>query len=92
MQGAKTKPPRKGESEADKAKEKFKARHAKNIAKGKQTRRIGLTKLSGLDKIGKFNPAGLCQKKTSELAAPEQTNAREQDTSIKQNRSTRKKK
>ena len=36
MQGAKTKPPRKGESEADKAKRKsFKARHAKNIAKGK---------------------------------------------------------
>lgn len=34
--GAKTKPPRKGESEADKAKRKsFKARHAKNIAKGK---------------------------------------------------------
>ena len=31
-----TKPPRKGESEADKAKRKsFKARHAKNIAKGK---------------------------------------------------------
>ena len=36
MQGAKTKPPRKGESEADKAKRRsFKARHAKNIAKGK---------------------------------------------------------
>ena len=37
MQGAKTKPPRKGESEADKAKTQrsFKARHAKNIAKGK---------------------------------------------------------
>ena len=36
MQGARTKPPRKGESEADKAKRKsFKARHAKNIAKGK---------------------------------------------------------
>ena len=36
QQGAKTKPPRKGESEADKAKRKsFKARHAKNIAKGK---------------------------------------------------------
>ena len=36
MQGAKTKPPRKGESDADKAKRKsFKARHAKNIAKGK---------------------------------------------------------
>ena len=35
MQGAKTKPPRKGESEADKAKRRsFKARHAKNIAKG----------------------------------------------------------
>ena len=38
MQGAKTKPPRKGESEADKAKRKsFKARHAKNIAKGKMS-------------------------------------------------------
>ena len=36
MQGARTKPPRKGESDADKAKRKsFKARHAKNIAKGK---------------------------------------------------------
>ena len=36
QQGAKTKPPRKGESAADKAKRKsFKARHAKNIAKGK---------------------------------------------------------
>ena len=36
MQGAKTKPPRKGESEADKAKRRsFKARHAKNIARGK---------------------------------------------------------
>ena len=36
MQGAKTKPPRKGESDADKAKRRsFKARHAKNIAKGK---------------------------------------------------------
>ena len=36
MQGANTKPPRKGESDADKAKRKsFKARHAKNIAKGK---------------------------------------------------------
>tara|TARA_B100001094_G_scaffold315042_1_gene354557 strand:- start:14134 stop:14412 length:279 start_codon:yes stop_codon:yes gene_type:complete len=36
MQGAATKPPRKGESAADKAKRKsFKARHAKNIAKGK---------------------------------------------------------
>ena len=35
-QGASTKPPRKNESEADKAKRKsFKARHAKNIAKGK---------------------------------------------------------
>ena len=35
-QGASTKPPRKGESEADKAKRKsFKARHAKNNAKGK---------------------------------------------------------
>ena len=38
MQGAKNKPPRKGESDADKAKRKsFKARHAKNIAKGKMT-------------------------------------------------------
>ena len=36
LQGAKTKPPRKGESDADKAKRRsFKARHAKNIAKGK---------------------------------------------------------
>ena len=36
LQGADNKPPRKGESEADKAKRKsFKARHAKNIAKGK---------------------------------------------------------
>ena len=36
MQGASTKPPRKGESEADKAKRRsFKARHAKNIARGK---------------------------------------------------------
>jgi hypothetical protein len=36
QQGAETKPPRKGESEADKAKRKsFRARHAKNIAKGK---------------------------------------------------------
>ena len=36
LQGASTKPPRKGESAADKAKRKsFKARHAKNIAKGK---------------------------------------------------------
>ena len=35
-QDAKTKPPRKGESTADKSKRKsFKARHAKNIAKGK---------------------------------------------------------
>lgn len=35
-QGAKTKPPREGESSADKAKRaSFKARHAKNIAKGK---------------------------------------------------------
>ena len=38
MQGAKNKPPRKGESAADKAKRKsFKARHAKNIAKGKMS-------------------------------------------------------
>ena len=36
QQAANTKPPRKGESEADKAKRKaFRARHAKNIAKGK---------------------------------------------------------
>ena len=35
-QGANTKPPRKGESAADKAKRAaFKKRHAKNIAKGK---------------------------------------------------------
>ena len=38
MQGAKNKPPRKGESDADKAKRKsFKASHAKNIAKGKMS-------------------------------------------------------
>ena len=36
MQGAQTKKPRKGEADADKAKRRsFKARHAKNIAKGK---------------------------------------------------------
>ena len=36
QQGASTKPPRKGESDSDKAKRaSFKARHAKNIAKGK---------------------------------------------------------
>ena len=36
QQGASTKPPRKGESAADKKKRAaFKARHAKNIAKGK---------------------------------------------------------
>jgi hypothetical protein len=38
QQGADAKPPRKGESEADKAKRRsFKARHAKNIAKGKMS-------------------------------------------------------
>lgn len=38
QQGADNKPPRKGESEADKAKRRsFKARHAKNIAKGKMS-------------------------------------------------------
>jgi hypothetical protein len=38
QQGAKTKPPRKNETEADKAKRRsFKARHAKNIAKGKMS-------------------------------------------------------
>ena len=38
QQGAKTKPPRKGESQADKDKRaSFKARHAKNIAKGKMS-------------------------------------------------------
>lgn len=38
QQGAKTKPPRKGESQADKDKRRsFKARHAKNIAKGKMS-------------------------------------------------------
>ena len=38
MQGAATKPPRKGESDADKSKRRsFKARHAKNIAKGKMS-------------------------------------------------------
>ena len=36
LQGAQTKKPRKGEADADKAKRRsFKARHAKNIAKGK---------------------------------------------------------
>ena len=36
QKGAKTAPPRKGESQAAKAKRRaFKARHAKNIAKGK---------------------------------------------------------
>lgn len=38
QQGADTKPPRKGESAADKAKRaSFKARHAENIAKGKMS-------------------------------------------------------
>lgn len=38
QKGADNKPPRKGESEADKAKRRsFKARHAKNIAKGKMS-------------------------------------------------------
>jgi len=38
QQGANTKPPRKGESQADKDKRaSFKARHAKNIAKGKMS-------------------------------------------------------
>ena len=38
QQGAKTKPPRKGESQADKDKRaSFKARHSKNIAKGKMS-------------------------------------------------------
>ena len=38
QQGAKTKPPRKGESQADKDKRaSFKKRHAKNIAKGKMS-------------------------------------------------------
>ena len=38
QQGADTKPPRKGESAADRKKrESFKARHAKNIAKGKMS-------------------------------------------------------
>jgi len=38
QQGAKTKPPRQGESQADKDKRaSFKARHAKNIAKGKMS-------------------------------------------------------
>jgi hypothetical protein len=37
-QGADTKPPRKGESQADTDKRKaFKARHAKNIARGKMS-------------------------------------------------------
>ncbi len=38
QQGADTKPPRKNETAADKAKRRaFKARHAKNIAKGKMS-------------------------------------------------------
>lgn len=38
QQGAEPKPPRKNESEADKAKRRsFKARHAENIAKGKMS-------------------------------------------------------
>ncbi len=38
QQGVSGSPPRKGESEADKARRKsFKARHAKNIAKGKMS-------------------------------------------------------
>jgi hypothetical protein len=38
QQGVKGSPPRKGESEADKNRRKsFKARHAKNIAKGKMS-------------------------------------------------------
>ena len=38
LQPLTSKPPRSGESEADKAKRKsFKARHAKNIAKGKMS-------------------------------------------------------
>ena len=38
QQGADTKPPRKGESAADRKKRaSFKARHAKNIAKGKMS-------------------------------------------------------
>lgn len=38
QQGADTKPPRKGESDADKAKRaSFKARHKKNIDKGKMS-------------------------------------------------------
>lgn len=38
QQGADTKPPRKNESEADRKKRRaFKARHAKNIAKGKMS-------------------------------------------------------
>jgi hypothetical protein len=38
QQGAKTKPPRQGESQTDKDKRaSFKARHAKNIAKGKMS-------------------------------------------------------
>ena len=56
MQGAKTKPPRKGESDADKAKEKvLKLDMQKILLKVKQARRIGLTKSSGLDKIEKKN-------------------------------------
>ena len=48
MQGAKNKPPTKGESAADKAKRKsFKARHAKNIAKVKCQQLFGQTGQSG---------------------------------------------
>ena len=48
MQGAATKPPRKGESDADKAKRKsFKARHAKILQKAKCQQLFGQTRQSG---------------------------------------------
>lgn len=48
QQGVSGSPPKKGESEADKARRKsFKARHAENIQKGKMSQRSGLIRLSG---------------------------------------------
>ena len=62
MQGAKTKRPRKGESDADKAKRKsFKARHAKNIAKGKTSAAYWADKVKWSDYINKYYDF-LCQK------------------------------
>ena len=48
QQGADNKPPRKGESEADKAKRRaFKARHAQNIAKGQMSAAYWADKVKG---------------------------------------------